>query len=464
MSKSVRIALSAIVLIIAVPATAESPLNLIALSPIEQFVGEEAGPQSLALADLDDDGVLDLVTLDAETEEVVAWIGQGDGTFADRRTVGAADLPVGVAVADLTSPFETGGDVDGIPDVVVIDEINGLQIFIGRGDGTFDLPEQNFDDIEAIDIVGVIAADFDGDGRDDLGLLEAFDGVYFLCNDAGTLQACPTPVVLLDEFAFELVAFAVGDFDGGGLDVAAIDADTGEMYVIYGNGDGTFEEVVEPIEIGPVGVEPRALRAVRRDAGDLDDIFVLSVDALAVSASATLSHFMGLDGTTGFARRDYAAGDFGNALVIEDLDGDGYLDALIVSEDAIEGTASNTFLRGLPAGLGQPVSAATEEFPGARVLTSADLDENGKPDLVAVVNDGAQILVLMNESEPLPLCVGDCDGNGIITIGELIRGVNIALGSANVVTCLAMDRDGDGVISISELIAAVNNALHGCTE
>lgn len=62
---------------------------------------------------------------------------------------------------------------------------------------------------------------------------------------------------------------------------------------------------------------------------------------------------------------------------------------------------------------------------------------------------------------PMP-CVGDCDGDARVTISELIRGVNVALGTAEIAACRSLDRDGDGAVSISELIQAVNTALFGC--
>jgi cysteine-rich repeat protein len=56
-------------------------------------------------------------------------------------------------------------------------------------------------------------------------------------------------------------------------------------------------------------------------------------------------------------------------------------------------------------------------------------------------------------------CIGDCNGDGEVLVNELISGVNIALGSAELSTCPAFDEDGDGEVSISELIKAVNIAL-----
>jgi len=59
-------------------------------------------------------------------------------------------------------------------------------------------------------------------------------------------------------------------------------------------------------------------------------------------------------------------------------------------------------------------------------------------------------------------CTGDCDGNGVTSINELIRGVNIALGLQDVSSCPAADEDGNGIVSVNELIRAVNRALDGC--
>ena len=59
-------------------------------------------------------------------------------------------------------------------------------------------------------------------------------------------------------------------------------------------------------------------------------------------------------------------------------------------------------------------------------------------------------------------CVGDCDGSGDVTIDELIKGVNIALGSAGLDTCPEFDADRNGTVTVDEIILAVNNALLGC--
>ncbi len=69
------------------------------------------------------------------------------------------------------------------------------------------------------------------------------------------------------------------------------------------------------------------------------------------------------------------------------------------------------------------------------------------------------------ETPPPPtpvLCIGDCSGDGSVTIEEIITMVNVALGTADVSVCLAGDANGDGEITVEEIIGAVNKALGGC--
>jgi len=50
----------------------------------------------------------------------------------------------------------------------------------------------------------------------------------------------------------------------------------------------------------------------------------------------------------------------------------------------------------------------------------------------------------------------------MVTVDELIKGVNIALGTAAIDSCVEMDANDDGAVTVNELIAAVNGALNDC--
>lgn len=60
-----------------------------------------------------------------------------------------------------------------------------------------------------------------------------------------------------------------------------------------------------------------------------------------------------------------------------------------------------------------------------------------------------------------PACSGDCNGNGAVTISEIITLINIALGSVGAEAC----PDGaplNGAVEVNTIIKAVNAALGGC--
>ncbi|MDX2170208.1 MAG: hypothetical protein SF182_24265 [Deltaproteobacteria bacterium] len=76
---------------------------------------------------------------------------------------------------------------------------------------------------------------------------------------------------------------------------------------------------------------------------------------------------------------------------------------------------------------------------------------------------GALLAVLSGTARAqVPACIGDCNSNKQVTVEELVRGVNIALGAQGVETCTSFDRNDNAEVTIDELIAGVNSALQGC--
>ena len=67
------------------------------------------------------------------------------------------------------------------------------------------------------------------------------------------------------------------------------------------------------------------------------------------------------------------------------------------------------------------------------------------------------------EADALPPepCSGDCDGDRVVTVDELILGVNIVLEMRPVGACSAF-ANSEGVVDIAQLIMGVNSALEGC--
>ena len=61
-------------------------------------------------------------------------------------------------------------------------------------------------------------------------------------------------------------------------------------------------------------------------------------------------------------------------------------------------------------------------------------------------------------------CLGDCNGDGRVTVTDLITGINVELGRAPISACPSVDCGNIlSCIPGSLLIGAVHNALYGCS-
>jgi hypothetical protein len=87
-------------------------------------------PTSVAVADVNGDGRLDVVTANFHSNSLSVLVGNGNGTFLTARTVRLGSSPAAVAVADVNG--------DGRLDLVVADYAsNGVSVLLGNGNGTF---------------------------------------------------------------------------------------------------------------------------------------------------------------------------------------------------------------------------------------------------------------------------------------------------------------------------------------
>ena len=80
----------------------------------------------------------------------------------------------------------------------------------------------------------------------------------------------------------------------------------------------------------------------------------------------------------------------------------------------------------------------------------------------AAVLGGENAVAAIKVGNEALACVGDCGAVGSVEVSNLVTGVNIDLGLADLSTCPAFDRDGDGNVRINELLQGVQSALNGC--
>ena len=117
-----------------------------------------ANPIGVAVADVNGDGIPDIVVADQGDSSVSVFLGNGDGTFAAPETFAVGQYPEAVVVADLNG--------DGKPDIIVPDEGPGtVSVLLGNGDGTFHpRPPSPW----AQQPRSVAVADLNGDGKPDI--------------------------------------------------------------------------------------------------------------------------------------------------------------------------------------------------------------------------------------------------------------------------------------------------------
>jgi hypothetical protein len=139
------------------------------------------GPELLdaAVADVNHDGIPDIVAASAFNQEVVVLLGKGDGTFSKRAaysTISLGQAPSSVVIADF--------NLDGNPDIAVGlfngDPVASAGLLYGNGDGTFQNPVPAFKYEEGG--YAIATGDFNNDGAPDLLVPILYGQVAVLLN------------------------------------------------------------------------------------------------------------------------------------------------------------------------------------------------------------------------------------------------------------------------------------------
>jgi hypothetical protein len=99
---------------------------------ITYSTGLKSSPYSIAVGDFNNDSRLDIVVANYGSNSVDIFLGYGNGSFTNQTTysLNSDSDPYSVAVSDLNN--------DAILDIVVANyAANSLGVFLGYGDGTF---------------------------------------------------------------------------------------------------------------------------------------------------------------------------------------------------------------------------------------------------------------------------------------------------------------------------------------
>jgi hypothetical protein len=202
---------------------------------------------AIATGDFNNDGNEDLVfgaDWQGPPTQLQVNLGNGEGKFrfASRFANFPELWPLDIVVGDFNQ--------DGNLDLAVAAAGTSIQIFLGNGDGTFEHP-RNY--ATAYSPISLVTGDFNGDGKLDLVVDSRYGLQILFANGDGTFQKARN----IASFHNTVSGLLIGDFDGDGtLDLAVGERDqtNGKLWVILGNGDGTFKKpVATPIPCGIYG-------------------------------------------------------------------------------------------------------------------------------------------------------------------------------------------------------------------
>jgi hypothetical protein len=235
----------------------------------------------------------------------------------------------------------------------------------------------------------VVAADVNGDRRDDLIISGGQTLHVMISSAAGEFTPAPRPTPPLAERVHEMEA---GDVNGDGkLDVVTADHDSYAVSVLLGDGAGSFAPAQgSPLRAREEGKRPHthalALADVDRD-GKLDVITANSEDN-------DISVLLG-DGAGRLAiapRSPFPCGASPYPVALADLDGDSFVDVLVPNT----GSATLTVLRGDGKGGFAPhqaIKTANRPF----CVSAGDFTGDAKPDAIVTHDDARRATVLRND-------------------------------------------------------------------
>jgi hypothetical protein len=297
--------------------------------PLSIFLGDGSGslslksrvdggenPTDIKLSDVDSDSDLDIIVANHETDHVTILLGNGDGSFD-----ASPQSPFVVAVDPHPHYVETADlNADGVVDLIVDDRNHhGVRIFAGLGNGRFDTSSMLID-VGGDPYIGMAIADLDGDGQLDIVTPNPHRLSLVFSEDAAAFQFV-SPADLSAENPFGVRS---ADFNADGLtDLISVSGEnSSSTQILLGNGKGSFSNATN---WNPFSLTGPKLATVGDFNGD-------GIDDAAVACYRVSDVMLILGGRDSFQTTLLPAGEHPWGLAAADFNGDG-VDDLVIADD-----------------------------------------------------------------------------------------------------------------------------------
>lgn len=351
-------------------------------------------PSTIAVGDLNGDGKPDLVIAnytgtfgDNSSGSVTVLLNTNKGTFQVASNYAVEPYPWTVALADVNN--------DGKLDIVGSALWNGdVFVLLGNGDGTFQAPIYTsifappYTDVQTISPQGVALGDLNGDKN--LDIVVANEGnvgtnVYVTVLFGDGTGHFNSPINYLAVASHSLL---LADFNHDGkLDIAVNGEDGSPISVLLNNGDGTFGSTTNLSRGNPPSASDSIVSADFNGDG-IPDL------ATANNDSQSISVLLGRGDGSFSDAVVYPVSDYARGLATADLDYDGKIDLITSTYGGnliiLKGNGDGTFC------VQPPIPIGGISFG----VATGDFDTNGTPDLVKANYADNTLNVLLNFTPP----------------------------------------------------------------
>ena len=296
-------------------------------------------PNSVASADFNEDGHIDLAVPLYASNNVSILLGTGTGNFGAATTFAVGTSPYSITIADFNG--------DGHADLATVNS-NNVSVLLGTGTGSFGAAS-NF--AVGTSPNSITNADFNGDGHADLVVVNMNSDIVSILLGTGT-GSFGTATNFAVGVGTAPLSVISDDFNGDGFaDLAIASTSPSRVYILLGTGTGSFGTATAFV----AGSHPWSCTSADFNGDGYTDL------AVANNGSSNVSVLLGTGTGSFVAANNFITGSGPMSVISADFNEDGRADLVVANaaSNTVSVLLNNASIPIVDAGFDQTVCVGT---------------------------------------------------------------------------------------------------------